>query len=1548
MKSQPETTSKNRDNRLDDYEEKDEIEHILLRPDMYVGTRRLKKSLKYVVVEKEDGISIRPKNIVISEAFAKVFMEILSNAVDNVPRSINNKTPCRKIKVNFDLKTGETSVWNDGKCIPIGQKKNGDYVHTIIFGKLRAGSNFDDSQEREGVGRNGHGAKLCLKKGTIIPTYNGDTVRVEDIREGDVLVGDDGRPRNVTATCKGVGRLYKVIQDHGSSYTVNENHLITVKVVGHKDIYWDDYINAWCSIVIDHKSNTIQKKCVEVPCEDFSEKEVTKARCCLEEILSRYPDDNVLDISIRDYLKCNRYVKSQFQGVIGRCVDWPYEKVELDPYILGIWLGDGYKNGYGFNLNHESNPQIVEYINGCDFSTCMKDVLSTYDLVNNKHIPRKYLVNCKETRMALLAGLIDSSACETTLGGYITISGAKISGKLGSDIMFLARSLGFLATSNVKKSRKLDSDVTVSTCRGIVITGVNLKELPIKVSSKMLSSRYEELFQVTTGKLRVKKQDVDEYIGVEVDGNHRFVLQDFTVTHNCNVYSKNFTVEGVDPHVGKKFVQRWSNNMRDREDPKITSSSLKTGYTCVSWTPDFEVFGMKGYTKDILSLLKKYVVDVAMTTRVPVYLNGERIPVNNLLDYAKLYVEADSEDVDAEDAESSVQEKGNEKVYLDSKTHEIVLLPNYDTAEYRSISFVNGAYTPNDGVHVDAWSEEIFRPMVDKINKKNTTTKNGKTESSRPQINIKDVKQFFYLFTSVKVPNPEFESQSKTRLEGPEVKAVFPASKINSIMKWSTSEMIDNIINTRELTQLKKITSVKRRVTKIDKLTSANNEGTKKSHECILIVCEGDSAKTYGTTGIDVGVLGKKGRDFFGIYPLRGKILNVKKANFKQILANKVVMDLINALGLRYDVDYTDDKEYRTLRYGTLMTLTDADVDGFHILGLVLNVIHGLFPSLFKRDKPFVVHMCTPIAKVLDLKDKVFFDEREYNNFMTETGNKHKSKYYKGLGTSSRTEVKETFGQKIIEFVSSRDIDTSMEKVFNDGRVYTNKRKKWLDEYDPDSYKNFDNGKGVSQLTVSNFLNHYMIQFGIHACERAIPHLMDGLKVVNRKIIYGCFKRKLKTDIKVASLAGYLTEHTKYHHGETSLQEAIKGMASCFTGGNNLPLLVRSGEMGSRLQGGKDSASARYVETHLDEIARMVFSEYDDCLLENVIDDGTVVEPKFYVPCIPMALVNPCSGIGEGWSTSIPGFNPLDLSKCVKMWLENDGCSVNDDGDSIFPALVPWYRGFKGVIERVSEDKFISHGIIERTGDRKVVVRELPVGYWTEKFESRLQDLKVDKKIKGFRVGYTVCDVYFEIDEIEGGIVCDEDSLKLTKLLSISNIVLFDENKTLQKFSSVDEIIDRFCRIKYSYIIKRKRTMLKDYKLNLDLNKNKKRFIEDIISKKLEVFMRDEANVVRDMEDDGFMKYYRGSEEGGRSSGYEYLLQMHMRSFTSNKIKEIEKEMTRLSGLINTLKNTSERRLWMNDLDAFENSYRSMLIRLEEELNHKESGKPKKTKTKKK
>jgi len=157
-------------------------------------------------------------------------------------------------------------------------------------------------------------------------------------------------------------------------------------------------------------------------------------------------------------------------------------------------------------------------------------------------------------------------------------------------------------------------------------------------------------------------------------------------------------------------------------------------------------------------------------------------------------------------------------------------------------------------------------------------------------------------------------------------------------------------------------------------------------------------------------------------------------------------------------------------------------------------------------------------------------------------------------------------------------------------------RKEWLRNVDKNAFLNYSEAqkKGVNY---SDFVNKELALFSLHNVQRSLPHILDGLKVSQRKVLFACFKKKLNNEVKVGQLAGYIGEHSAYHHGEMSLHGAIVGMAQNYVGSNNVNLLYPSGQFGTRRMGGKDHASARYIFTRLEKITRAIFHPDDDALL---------------------------------------------------------------------------------------------------------------------------------------------------------------------------------------------------------------------------------------------------------------------------------------------------------------------------------------------------------------
>jgi len=966
----------------------------------------------------------------------------------------------------------------------------------------------------------------------------------------------------------------------------------------------------------------------------------------------------------------------------------------------------------------------------------------------------------------------------------------------------------------------------------------------------------------------------------------------------CNVFSSTFKVEGYDPVAGKHITQVWKNNMRDTDGPIIKQLKKPKGFTCVTWIPDFSKFGITGYSDDIIDLFHRHVIDSSLISKISVSYNNEVIQIKNLNDYSRLFE----------------HHNNKEKLLINTGTCE-VLLTTSDRFEH--LSFVNGVNTKLGGLHVDSWCESLLRPVVDKLNKTTTVSK-----TNTHKINISDVRNFFRIFVIATVVRPEFDGQEKNKLECPAVDAVVKPSNITSIMKWSVISDIKDIIKSKELVSLKK-TEQKRSFCKIEGYDRANNSGGKYSSDCTLILCEGLSAKTYAVAGIQEGLFNKSGRDWFGILPLTGKILNVRNASNSSIISNKVVTNIIQTLGIKYDTDYTNTSAFSTLNYGKLLIMTDADCDGIHIEGLIINLFHALFPSILNVDKNFIVSMKTPIARVKCKKipDKLFYDERNFNTWLkkrTPDDMKGMSiKYYKGLGTTKIEDVPDTFGLKMLRYVKDDSCNESIDKIFH--KDFASVRKEWLSKYNPsDIVFSLDNQGQFTDMNISDFMSDEMIKFSHADCQRSIPSMVDGLKEAQRKILYCMKKRNLSyngSSLKVAQLSGYTAEHSNYHHGEQNLQDTIISMANNFVGSNNIPLLFRDGQFGTRLDGGSDAASARYIYTKLDKLTEYIFRKEDDPILTYKYDDGDKVEPEYYVPIIPMLLVNGSVGIGTGWSTNIPCYNPSDLVTLVKTWLnfKDDECIVYDENGDILVSMLdeiePWYRDFKGSIQKSGVDKFKTSGIINHEPNQSVIT-ELPIGVWTNKFKDNCEDLIVDKRIKSMKNYSTPTQPNFVLKYKGDSSVTDK--LKLHTILSTSNMVAFSNDFTLTKFNSIDNIIDVFCKTRYKFYEMRLVHQISEIDKSLVINQSKLTFVTMIVDGSINMINESELMIIQKLEDQNTAKL---------ENSYNFLLDLPVRSLTENKVTELRNKISKLEQEMERVKGTNPKDLWMTELLEFETQY---------------------------
>jgi DNA topoisomerase-2 len=701
----------------------------------------------------------------------------------------------------------------------------------------------------------------------------------------------------------------------------------------------------------------------------------------------------------------------------------------------------------------------------------------------------------------------------------------------------------------------------------------------------------------------------------------------------------------------------------------------------------------------------------------------------------------------------------------------------------------------------------------------------------------------------------------------------------------------------------------------------ANNSGTSDSKDCILILCEGLSAMSGIVSG-----LSSSDKNTIGIYPLKGKVLNVRGQQIKKISENKEITDLKKILGLETGKTYATLADvHKNLRYGKVMFMTDQDLDGSHIKGLCINLFHSEWASLIKIPG-FLSFMNTPILRAKKgPMVRLFYNDGEYNKWketVSATLSTWTIKYFKGLGTSTAAEFKEYFAnKKIVDFIySGQTSDDCIDKVFNKTRA--DDRKDWLGNYDKNSYLD------TSHPTVNyeNFINQEMIHFSTYDNARSIPNGVDGLKISTRKILFSAFKRKLTSEIKVAQFSGYVSEHSAYHHGEASLNGAIVNMAQNFVGSNNINLLEPNGQFGTRLHGGDDSASERYIFTMLNSLTRYLFPEADDAVLNYLNDDGTMVEPEFYVPILPFALINGISGIGTGFSCNIEPYNPMQLIQYLKLKLSKLSPT--------FIEFVPYYEGFKGSISKISDQKYLVKGCYEKLSEDKIRITELPVGSWTMPYTTFLETLmdgstdkagkKIPPTIKDFTSVSTEVSVDFTIVFPKGKVVELEESvdangcngleklLKLFTTVSTTNMHMFNSEFKLHKYETVEEIIDDFYGVRMELYRKRKAYLVEAMEKKLVKLSNRARYIQETLKGTVDLRRKKAEEVTALLTSMNFAQL---------DGDFKYLIKMPMDSVTEENVANIMKEKTDTEAELEALKAKTLEKMWLDELEQLEKQY---------------------------
>jgi DNA topoisomerase-2 len=924
-----------------------------------------------------------------------------------------------------------------------------------------------------------------------------------------------------------------------------------------------------------------------------------------------------------------------------------------------------------------------------------------------------------------------------------------------------------------------------------------------------------------------------------------------------NIYSGNFSVVIKDHETKQTYTQNWSKNMSICEPPKIKKHAGATSSVSVTFTPDWGRFKMSKMDNSIYKIFQKRVWDANICTSAncKVKFNGEVLPKQNFEAYAKMH--------------------GIENVHsVTTDRWSVCIGPSEDGMQ--QVSFVNGICTTKGGTHVDHAASLIASGIIEEMTKK---------IKLKPQ----QVKNTFAIFVKATLENPTFSSQVKSEctLKAQDFGSKFemPKTFVKNALKTGISDELTALSKFKEMKELAKTDggARKSKITGIPKLDDANKAGTTQSGKCTLIVTEGDSAKTLAVAGLSV-----VGRDHYGVFPLRGKCKNVRDSSVAQLTSNQEFNDLKKILGLQQGKEYTNVSE---LRYGRLMIMTDADNDGSHIKGLILNMIHYFWPSLLKLN--FVVSMVTPIIKATKGSDtKSFYTDSAFRSWYGDGKNGWRIKYYKGLGTSTSAEAREYF-KKIQDLTVKFDVDTMTDEsiVLAFDKKMADARKTWLLESTSKDANELEVSYGnVKQLNITDFVHKDLVNFSLADLKRSIAHVADGLKPSQRKVMYSCFQKNLRDEMKVAQLAAYVAEKSSYHHGEVSLAETIVKLANDYTGSNNINLLEPCGQFGTRLMGGKDASQTRYIFTRLTNDARRIFDAKDDAILTYLDDDGRSIEPEYYIPTLPMVLVNGTEGIGTGFSCYVPPFNPVDIKQNI----------IDHISGKPMKRMKPWFRGFKGRIFE-DDDTWVAEGVWKVLGTT-IKVTELPPGRWTQDYKEYLDTL-VEKKIIGsFTNNSTTEDVDFVIQEYRGKDIIKD--LKLQKVIRTSNMHLFHPTKGIHKYKNPELILLDFISLRYEYYKKRKTHLLEVLQKKSEMYSNRAKFVTMVINGSLVVFKRKKQDLEAQM-----------STIFPRVDGaYDYLLNIKTVDYTEERVASLLEESKQAKMDLEIMKHTSPLVMWENDI----------------------------------
>ena len=438
----------------------------------------------------------------------------------------------------------------------------------------------------------------------------------------------------------------------------------------------------------------------------------------------------------------------------------------------------------------------------------------------------------------------------------------------------------------------------------------------------------------------------------------------------------------------------------------------------------------------------------------------------------------------------------------------------------------------------------------------------------------------------------------------------------------------------------------------------------------------------------------------------------------------------------------------------------------------------------------------------------------------------------------------------------------------------------------------------MNTITIDHLFNNDVRSFSVYANQRSIPHILDGLKPSQRKALYVLIKRSSsipETGIKVSQLAAAVAEQSHYHHGEASLEATIVGLAQDYTGSNNFNYFVPLGQFGNRLS--PTASAGRYIYTKPSPVLRKMFMPDDDLILEHLDEDGDIIEPKFYLPILPNILINGSEGMGTGFATKILTYNPNDLKDAVLAILTKQNVK----------RLIPWFKGFTGKVEALSEKQYQIFGSFKREGATTIHVTELPVGVYLDQYKEHLNKLIESGFIKDYDSHSTDTKFHFKLTCPKSALQESDDSLmsklKLVSKVSENLTVWITDNDTnkIKAFKDANELLEYFVSVRLPYYEKRRLALIKQLNHDLEILEEKSKFIEYYLENSIAISKMKKTELYKTLESNGF-------------KNIEVLLSIKIYNLTLEAIETLNKSIKKTLKEIKSLESTNATKMYIDDL----------------------------------